>query len=1015
MYRTIRQRIFLLIIILTLSGLIIASATIALLYQTAVKEEGTRLSEITQTQARLIEAVARFDQRYSAENHPQGSTGATLSQIIAAHKDNSGFGQTGEMTLARREGDQIIWILIHRQRGIEKPQSTPITGRLAEPMQLALSGKSGVTVGLDYRGETVLAAYQSIAILNIGLVTKIDLQEIRTPFIQAGAVTAGVAIFAIVFGGFLLFRVNHPIIGRLEESEARTRAIVAHAADGIITSNESGTIETFNTTAERIFLYPAREAIGHNISMLIPKPENEKHQGYIDTYLRTGHKKIIGFRREVTAQRRDGTTFPLSLAVSEVTFGKRRLFTALVRDLTEEKVAERQLITQYAVARILAECTTIEEAAPKILQAVCTNLGWQVGALWQVDQQAGLLRCLEIWCSAPQQFTEFVTTTKSTQFSKDQGLPGRVWATGQPIWIPDVVKDSNFPRARIANKENLHAACAFPVQLGEATYGVMEFFSYHIHEPDETLLHQMSAVGSQLSQFIERLQAVKKIASLAKFPEENPYPIIRVAPNGTVLYRNTPGKAFLAELEDREHTQPKMQWKQFIHEAFSLGKIQHREITCNQRIFSVTFSAIAEKDYLNVYVLDITDRRQAEEALRQGEEQRRQAQKLEAIGTLAGGIAHDFNNILTAIIGYTELAITKAGKDSPLLSMHQEVMKAGDRAKNLVKQILTFSCGQPTGKKPIRLQPIIEEALTLLSASLPSTIVVRKDLKLNVGPILGDPTQIHQIIMNLGTNAEHAMRGTTGILDVKLDEVDIDSMTAGHTPGLLVGPYIRLTISDSGKGMTPEVLSRIFDPFFTTKPVGEGSGMGLSVTHGIVSDHHGAIAVHSVQGSGTTFTLYFPQTVAPLQESRLTSPSIPRGKETILFVDDETTIVAFVKPLLEGLGYQVLAYTDSLEAIEAFRNNPDTVDIIITDQTMPNCTGEMLAHKMLSIRPDIPIILCTGFSHIMTEQKALAIGIRAFLLKPFSTEDLAQTIQRVLARETNQKKGQTAQSPLPAK
>lgn len=406
-----------------------------------------------------------------------------------------------------------------------------------------------------------------------------------------------------------------------------------------------------------------------------------------------------------------------------------------------------------------------------------------------------------------------------------------------------------------------------------------------------------------------------------------------------------------------------------------------------------------------MYALDITDRRQAEEALRQGEEQRRQAQKLEAIGTLAGGIAHDFNNILTAIIGYTELAITKAGKDSPLLSMHQEVMKAGDRAKNLVKQILTFSCEQPTGKKPIKLQPIIEEALTLLSASLPSSIVVRKDLKLNVSPILGDPTQIHQIIMNLGTNAEHAMRGTTGILNVKLDEVDIDSMTAGHTPGLLVGPYIRLTISDSGKGMTPEVLSRIFDPFFTTKPVGEGSGMGLSVTHGIVSDHHGAISAHSVQGSGTTFTLYFPQTVAPLQESRLTSPSsIPRGKETILFVDDETTIVTFVKPLLEGLGYQVLAYTDSLEAIEAFRGNPDTVDIIITDQTMPNCTGEMLAHKMLAIRPDIPIILCTGFSHIMTEQKALAMGIQAFLLKPFSTENLATTIQQVLDKHTDRKK-----------
>jgi len=446
-----------------------------------------------------------------------------------------------------------------------------------------------------------------------------------------------------------------------------------------------------------------------------------------------------------------------------------------------------------------------------------------------VDEQGNRLHCLEIWCSAPQQFTEIVTITKTSTFSKDQGLPGRVWATGQPIWIPDVVKDSNFPRARIAGKENLHAACAFPVQLGEATYGVMEFFSYHIHEPNETLLHQMSAVGSQLSQFIERLQAVEEIASLAKFPEENPYPVIRVSPDGTVLYQNTPGKAFLAELEDREHTQPKMQWKAFIHEAFSLGKIQQREITCNQRIFSVTFSPIAGKDYLNVYALDITDRRQAEEALRQGEEQRRQAQKLEAIGTLASGIAHDFNNILTAIIGYTELANTKTNTNSPIRSNLQEVLKAGSRAKDLVKQILTFSCEQPTGKRPIKLQPIIEEALKLLSASLPSTITLCKKLKKNTGPIMGDPTQIHQIIMNLGTNAEFAMRGTTGSLDVTLDEVDIDSLTADHTPGLEIGPYVRLTMADSGQGIAPEVLSRIFDPFFTTKPVGEGSGMGLFV------------------------------------------------------------------------------------------------------------------------------------------------------------------------------------------
>ena len=1011
MYWTIRQRIFFLIVILALTGLSIAGVTITLLYQTAFEEEEARLSEIAETQARLMEAVARFDQLYSAQDHPQGSSAATLSQIIDAHKHNTGFGQTGEMTLARREGDQILWIVNHRHFDFDKPEPVPMAGRLAEPMRQALSGKSGIMVGLDYRSEMVLAAYQPIALLNIGLVAKIDLQEIRTPFIQAGVVTAGVGLFAIAIGGFLLFGVSHPIIVRLEESEARTRAIVTHAADGIITANESGTIETFNATAEHTFLYPAREVIGQNIGILIPKPENEKHQGYIDAYLRTGQKKIIGFWREVTAQRRDGTTFPMSIAVSEVMFGKRRLFTALVRDLTEEKMAERNLTTQYAVARILAECTTIQEATPKILQAVCSNLGWQLGALWQVDKQAGLLHCLEVWCTSPQQFTEFVTTTKNTVFPMDHGLPGRVWTTGQPVWIPDVVKDTNFPRAHIANKENLHAAFAFPVKLGEATYGIMEFFSFHIHEPDETLLRQMSAVGSQFGQFIERLQGIEEIANMAKFPEENPSPVIRVSRDGTVLYRNQPGKGFLAALEDQKDEQLKTEWKQFIHEAFSLGKIQRREITCKDRFFSVTTSAIAGADYLNVYALDITDRRQAEEALRQGEEQRRQAQKLEAIGTLAGGIAHDFNNILTAILGYTELAIAKAGTNSPISSKLQEVLNAGGRAKDLVKQILTFSCEQTTGKRPINIQPIIEEALKLLGASLPSSIVLRKDLKANAGPIFGDPTQIHQIVMNLGTNAEYAMRGTTGSLEVTVDEVEIDSMPADHTPGLVVGPYVRLTMADSGPGIPPEVISRIFDPFFTTKPVGEGSGMGLSATHGIVSDHHGAISVHSVQGSGTTFILYFPRTFSSLQESIPKIPSsIPRGEGTLLFVDDERAIVEFSKSLLEGLGYQVLAYTNSLDAIEAFRHNPKAVDVIITDQTMPDCTGEMLAQKMLGIRPDIPIILCTGFSHIMTEKKALSMGVRAFLLKPFSTEDLAQTIQRVLARDTDK----TEKQPLKA-
>ena len=996
-YHSVRQRIFLLLVILTLACSTVGVVAITLLYHTAFEEERIRLQELTQTQARLMEAVAMFDEQFSTKDHPEGAQGATLSQIVEAHRHNTRFGETGEISLARRESDQIVWILPHRRHlDSDPPHRIPFSSHLAEPMRLALSGKSGTIVGLDYRGATVLAAYEPVSILNLGLVYKIDIQEIRQPYIHAGLLTVGWGLGIITLSSVLLFRISHPIVKQLEASEAHTRAIIAHAADGIITTDESGTIETFNPTAEKIFWYSATEVIGKNLSLLMPPPDNEHHQTHLIHYLHTGESHILGIRREVVAQRRDKTTFPLSLAVTEARLSGQRVFIALVRDLTEEKIMNRRLAAQYAIVQILAESKSISQASREIIKTLCKTLGWQVGAFWQIFPETKQLHCMEIWCDSPGQFDEFIVITKQTPLAKNHGLPGRVWESGQATWITNVVHDQNFLRASAAAKEHLHAAFAFPIFLGGSIFGILEFFSYHIQEPDTELLHQMHAVGKEFGQFIERIQAQEAIANLAKFPEENPYPVIRISCNRKVLYHNEPGKTFLADLEQEPNQDAKRQWQEAIDEAFRLQGVRRQEITCQSRIFLVTFSMKVETDYMNVYAQEITEQRKAEEALRYRENTFRQTQKLEAIGTLAGGIAHDFNNILTPLIGFTEMATKKAQEGKSVSAHLQEVLKASYRAKDLVQHILTFSRQRETGKQPILLQPIIEEAFKLLRASFPTTITLHMELSSTAGPVLANATQIHQVIMNLATNAEHAMRGKPGRLEVTLQEFQLDDTDTTHLPKLTPGNYVRLTMTDSGKGIPSELQAKIFDPFYTTKDPGEGSGMGLSVTHGIVTDHGGAIEVQSQPGQGTTFFLYFPRTAERLQEPDSLPLFSLHGKGTVLFIDDEPTIVAVGQAMLAELGYDVWPYTDSHEALEVFRKHAQDIDVVIVDQTMPTSTGDMIAKQMLTLRPSIPIILCTGFSHTMNEEKALAVGIRVFLRKPYQIQELAEAIQRAL-------------------
>lgn len=388
---------------------------------------------------------------------------------------------------------------------------------------------------------------------------------------------------------------------------------------------------------------------------------------------------------------------------------------------------------------------------------------------------------------------------------------------------------------------------------------------------------------------------------------------------------------------------------------------------------------------------DITDYLQMEDQLRQ-------SQKMKAIGVLAGGIAHDLNNILVPILGYAELAECRLAPDDPLISDLQQIIKGALRAKDMVAHILAFSRKSPQKMQSFEPQLVVQEVLKFLQASLPRTIRIESDIAGDCGTIMVDPTQFHQIVMNLCINAQHAMAQQGGVLTVRMARTSVGPedkiLLAG---GLLPGPYLLLTVSDTGYGMDNETMERIFEPYFTLKSQGEGSGLGLSVVHGIVKSYHGHISVHSEPGKGTSFQVYLPGMVEqlswPENESSLTETA---GIERILLVDDEELITDMFGTILTRLGYQVMVFNDSLEALAFITQDSTAFDLLVTDMSMPNLTGLELVQKTRAVRPDLPIILCTGFNQMISKEEAKALGIHTYLEKPVSVKDLTGAIRQAL-------------------
>ncbi|MFH2100161.1 MAG: ATP-binding protein [Pseudomonadota bacterium] len=409
-------------------------------------------------------------------------------------------------------------------------------------------------------------------------------------------------------------------------------------------------------------------------------------------------------------------------------------------------------------------------------------------------------------------------------------------------------------------------------------------------------------------------------------------------------------------------------------------------------------------------IQEMADRAAADQEKKRLEIRLQQAHKMEAIGTLAGGIAHDFNNLLFPIMGYTEMILSDLPVDSPLRDKLRAILSASRRARDLVNQILTLARQTQEESRPVNCHRIVRDVVKLLRATIPATIEIRQNLCGHGGVILADPTRVHQVALNLCTNAFHAMRERGGVLEITLDERDLGSVDVPPGTTLTAGRWVLLSVRDTGSGMDRRVLERIFEPYFTTKEVGEGTGMGLSVVHGIVTKYGGDLQVKSEPGWGTVFDVYFPAMKGGEALEEAAGEEICEGVGHLLLVDDEPLILDMMAEMLEAAGYRVSQETSGVRALETFRDHPGLFDAVITDMTMPHMTGDVLAKRIMEIRPDVPIILCTGFSEKINGEKARQMGIAAFLLKPVVMKKLGGILHELLGKGAGDRRAEADSS-----
>jgi PAS domain S-box-containing protein len=775
----------------------------------------------------------------------------------------------------------------------------------------------------------------------------------------------------------------------LEESRRVYAELYDFAPVGYLTLNKAGIITGANLTAcallgvERTLL--VKNPFSRFVSLESQDPFHLHRQQVLETTTLQTCQLVV--------KRRGGTVFDARMESVAVQVDGELSVRSILTDITDRKVEEVQFHYELLFQNSRDIVLLVRRGDRKILEANAAAasaygysrdelLNLSISDLWAKD--AGMTPDQLAQAEAEGLLFETIHRRKDgSTFPVEVSSRGTAVAGTRTLIsvIRDITKRRRAEEALRESHERLRV-------LAEATFEGIGF------SEEGRILE----VNDQLARMLgyEKDELIGMEISSMVFPEDRPRVLENIRKNRESVIEHRfvrkDGTVMTAEV----HGKP------FMYEGREIRVTALQDITERKKTEQALYKAHGE---LELRVEERTEElRGAYENLKKetkererAEAQLRQAQKMEALGTLAGGVAHDFNNMLAAIIGFSEIALDRIPAESGVQRQLQRILQAGLRGRDLVKQMLTFSRTTEQEKKPVLLSSIVKESVRLLRASIPQTISMRTNVKSESSLILGDAVQIQQIIMNLCTNAAHAMREKGGTLDIELCDHSVSPSTE-NPHGIKPGLYMKLIVSDTGTGISPDIMDKIFDPFFTTKKLGEGTGLGLSVVHGIVKQSSGYVTVESVPNQGSAFTVYLPKVMGGLRADAVNDDTLPTGRERILFVDDEEALVEMGEELLEELGYDVTCILNSRQALALFRLDPSQFDLVISDQTMPEMTGVELAREILAIRADMPIIMCTGYSHRVDAATAEVAGIKAFAMKPLTKKEIARTIREVLRR-----------------
>ena len=790
----------------------------------------------------------------------------------------------------------------------------------------------------------------------------------------------------------------------IREREKRYRAIMENAYDLIIEVDESANFLYISPNFQEILGYVPSELVGTSIFSLVHPDDREM----VVTEFTEG-MLVLGEGRSIYRYRHQNGEYRWFESTGRVFHTTRGDIRGVIvtRDITDRRKSEEAL---EAIVQ-----GTVAPGSPNFFKNLVRHLAdaLQVPMVFlaeRVEEKFPIVHGVAFWHR--DRFEE------KFEYNCIGGPCEKVFE-GHPVYLSHGVQ-TQFPQNPTVKTLNLEGYCGTPLFNSEGdivgNLAIMDHKPLSMNAQDQSLLQIFAArAGAELErkwaqdallESEERYRVLYDEAPLMYFTVDENLKILSVNQFGANMleykYEDLMGQSvkMVVDPEDQEIFCQDMK-ECFASTNQASQKVFRKVKKDGTRLWvRETSRSILGPNQQHMLLLsceDITEQKRVEVALAQSEKQLRHTQKMEAIGTLAGGIAHDFNNILGAILGYSELALTQAKQEPKLTSYLGEVLTAGNRAKELVKQILAFSRQSDQEREAVDLNKLVEEALKMVRATLPTTIGIRSTLARDSAVVFADATQIHQVIMNLCANAEFFMRKQGGELILNVSSLDLTAASCQEFPNLKPGTYLQLVVQDSGQGMSAKVLERIFEPFFTTKALGEGTGLGLAVVHGIIVGHGGHISATSVVGQGTTFRVLLPRLDVVLPAQVANAVEWPQGKGKVLFVDDEDVLARWGEQVLTHLGYTVITKTNPHEAVELFLKHPEQFDVVVTDQTMPTMSGEALAKALREIRHDIPIVLCTGFSHTMSQEKANQLGLKGFLMKPVNGAGLAKTLQDVLA------------------